>query len=51
MTVPESVTPQVSRNISEAVVATLLGVGLAAIPTWLIAHNRSVEMAVGTEYD
>ena len=34
-------------SISEMVVATVLGVTLAVIPTWLIARNHSLEMGIG----
>ena len=37
----------ISDSISEMVVATVLGVTLAAIPTWLIARNHRLEMGIG----
>lgn len=42
----QRVAPQVSST-SETVVATIMGVVLAAIPTWLIARSNSLEMALG----
>ena len=44
---PNDAPRHLSTSNAEAVVATILGVVLAAIPTWLIARNHSLEMAIG----